>query len=188
MLVQATYRTVLKWLIAIVLVSTSWSDASGTTWYPADPSFASVQAAINSASDGDTISMPAGSATWTTTLTINKAITLQGAGSAQTIITNSVPTTGTLIKITLSPGQLTRLTSFQVPNSSIVNSNTAQIVVNGKSDQDGSLFRVDNCIFGQSPYYAFWLIDVFGVADHNTFTSGPQHIPFLFSNAHWGGG
>ncbi len=185
---QATYRTVFKWLAVSVLGLISWNTVSAGTIYVPDPSLASVQTAINSASDGDTISMPAGSATWTRTLTINKAITLQGAGSSQTIITNSVPTSGTLMTITLSPGQLTRLTSFQVPNSSIVNQSNAEFNVSGNSQQDGSRFRVDNCIFGQSPYYTFSLVDVFGVADHNTFTAGPQHIPFLFSNAHWGGG
>src|SRR5437762_14078419 len=129
MLVLATYRTVLKWLIAIVLVSTSWSDASGTTWYPADPSFASVQTAINSASGGDTISIPAGSATWTKTLVINKAITLTGAGSSSTIITNAVPSTGTLMAIVLVAGKPTRLTAFQVPNTPLANTGQAAFTV-----------------------------------------------------------
>ena len=191
MLVQATYRTALKWLIAIVLVSTSWSDASGTTWYPADPSFASVQAAINSASDGDTISIPAGSATWTTTLTINKAITLQGSGSALTLITNNVSgglRPGTLMVITLVPGKVTRLTGFQVPKTPLGSISGAAISVGGASDRDGSAFRVDHCVFGQQAAYCFWLSDVFGVADHNTFTAGPSHIPFEIQNNRWGGG
>jgi hypothetical protein len=43
---------------------------------------AAVQAAINSATDGDTVTVPAGNCTWSAAVTINgKTITLQGAGS-----------------------------------------------------------------------------------------------------------
>jgi len=42
-----------------------------------------VQAAINSAADGDTVMVPAGTCTWSAAVAItNKTITLQGAGSA----------------------------------------------------------------------------------------------------------
>lgn len=47
----------------------------------------SVQSAINAASNGDTIIVPACTATWSSVLTISKPITLQGAGIDQTIIT-----------------------------------------------------------------------------------------------------
>jgi hypothetical protein len=92
---KSKYNTC-KLLIAIVLVSTSWSDASGTTWYPADPSVASVQTAINSASDGDTVIVPAGSATWTTTVACRKGIAITGAGIGQTVITSSLTSTSIL--------------------------------------------------------------------------------------------
>ncbi|MBI5181522.1 MAG: hypothetical protein HZA06_01265 [Nitrospirae bacterium] len=45
-----------------------------------------VQTAINAASDGDTVSVPAGSCTWSSRLSFTKGITLQGAGSGITII------------------------------------------------------------------------------------------------------
>jgi len=184
---QLTYRTASKWLTVIALGSISWITISAATIYVPDLSFASVQTAINSASDGDNINIPAGSATWTSTLTINKAITLQGAGSSSTIITNAVPSTGTLMTINLVAGKPTRLTGFQVPNTPLANTGQAAFIVSGHSDQDGSTFRVDHCVFGQQPSYCFWLTDVFGVADHNTFTAGPQHIPFEIWNANWGG-
>src|SRR5438876_4125792 len=64
-----------------------------------DGSAADVQAAINQAKDGDTITLPAGTFSWTSTLNITKGITLQG----QTTITGagtSSPTIhdGTIIK------------------------------------------------------------------------------------------
>lgn len=45
-----------------------------------------VQNAINSANRGDTVTVPTGSCIWTGTLSIDKAITLQGAGMDKTII------------------------------------------------------------------------------------------------------
>jgi hypothetical protein len=54
-------------------------------------SLADVQAAIRAAGDGDTVSVPAGTATWTGTLNITKNITLQGAGPGSTVIIDAVP-------------------------------------------------------------------------------------------------
>ena len=45
-----------------------------------------VQNAVNIASRGDTVTVPAGSCTWSGTLTITKAIILQGAGKDSSII------------------------------------------------------------------------------------------------------
>src|SRR4029077_2109155 len=46
--------------------------------YHSGGSAADVQAAINQAKDGDTITLPAGTLSWTSTLNIAKGITLQG--------------------------------------------------------------------------------------------------------------
>jgi PKD repeat protein len=59
----------------------------------ASPSFADVSAAISSANSGDTVIIPAGSATWNSQLIITKGICLIGAGMANTVITsNYTPT------------------------------------------------------------------------------------------------
>jgi hypothetical protein len=55
----------------------------------ASASQSAVQAAINSAKDGDTVIIPAGTVTWSGTVSMTKAINLIGAGIGQTIITNS---------------------------------------------------------------------------------------------------
>ena len=49
-----------------------------------------VQAAVNAADDGDTVTVPAGSCTWDAPLEINKAIILQGAGQGVTNITSGL--------------------------------------------------------------------------------------------------
>ena len=53
-----------------------------------------VEAAINSATDGDIVLIPSGSSTWTTTITIDPmpAITIKGAGIDQTVITDNTGT------------------------------------------------------------------------------------------------
>jgi hypothetical protein len=52
-------------------------------------SYADVNAAISAASAGDTVMVPAGSATWDSSLLITKGIYLIGAGIGNTIITNN---------------------------------------------------------------------------------------------------
>src|SRR5690349_4503546 len=50
-----------------------------------------VSAAVASARDGDTVRVPAGTATWTSPLTISSHIILQGAGAELTVIVDEVP-------------------------------------------------------------------------------------------------
>ena len=51
------------------------------------PSCSHVQAAIDSAQDGDTVVVPAGSATWRNSVVLShKYLTLQGAGMTQTVM------------------------------------------------------------------------------------------------------
>ena len=50
-----------------------------------------VSSAIASARDGDTVAVPAGTASWASTLTITKGITLQGAGNGATVFLDDIP-------------------------------------------------------------------------------------------------
>jgi hypothetical protein len=54
----------------------------------ASPSYSDVSSAVSSATYGDTVVVPDGTATWNTSLTISKGITLQGAGIDNTVINN----------------------------------------------------------------------------------------------------
>src|SRR5437899_1964625 len=54
---------------------------------------ADVGAAVASAANGDTVIIPAGTGHWTTSLNINKAITLQGSGTNLTIIEDDISST-----------------------------------------------------------------------------------------------
>ena len=82
----------MKFLAGLVLVCVFLPvGALAATRTAASCSRADVATAVNSAGDGDTIVIPAGTCTWTTNLTIsNKILTLQGAGMDQTVIVDGV--------------------------------------------------------------------------------------------------
>jgi hypothetical protein len=76
-----------------------WGDASaqaapiidGNVVYAASCEYDDVSDAIDNATYGDTVVVPAGSCTWDSTLVITKGITLQGAGYENTIIRTDGP-------------------------------------------------------------------------------------------------
>src|SRR5262245_13620744 len=71
--------------VPILMLSGFYSPRCEATVYPSDGSAASVQALHNAALNGDTITLPAGTFTWTTGVTISKAIKIQGAGTGRII-------------------------------------------------------------------------------------------------------
>src|SRR6185295_13960607 len=73
----------------LVVFSTSVAEIYASTTTTASCSVADVSAAITSASRGDTVLVPAGSCTWSSSLTITKGLKLQGAGIGSTVITSS---------------------------------------------------------------------------------------------------
>ncbi len=76
-----------KWLLyALLLVSLFCKEANANTLTAASCNVADVQAAINSAAEGDTVTIPPGTCVWTSGVTISgKGITIQGAGSGRII-------------------------------------------------------------------------------------------------------
>src|SRR5436309_15855877 len=73
-------------LFAALLFAASGAAAQAKSITALSPSLSDVNKAIGSAVDGDTVIIPAGTATWTSQLVITKAITLMG----QTKITDTV--------------------------------------------------------------------------------------------------
>jgi hypothetical protein len=131
-----------------------------------DTSQASVQAAVNLASDGDTVMVPAGSSTWTSRVYIgNKAITILGAGMGHTIITSALPTLATNAPFYVSSGgKAVRISGFSY--------------IGGPGDQTGFIsmnsqnFRIDHCAFSnltQRGVVAYSTASSWGVIDHCTF-------------------
>src|SRR5437870_12115398 len=108
-------------------------------------SLSDVAAAIGSAVDGDTVTVPAGTATWTGALTVKRAITLQGAGVGVTIIKDAVQS-GPLIRWSLVAGRPSRLTGIEFQDGGRTNEAAAPggiLRVDG-SNTNGATFRWDN--------------------------------------------
>lgn len=76
-------------IILISILFIFYRDVCADVHVASSTSAADVQTAINAASDGDTVQIPAGSSTWTTQVTGNKAIRTVGAGLGNTNITNN---------------------------------------------------------------------------------------------------
>jgi hypothetical protein len=181
-----TYRTslALATLLAAVLLNMV-GQAYGAIIHAASASLVDVTSAINLAAEGDTVVVPAGTASWASPLNITKGITLQGMtvisgdhgtsmrASDNTIILDNTPRTGTtfgIIQVSLSATQSFRLTGFTFqPGSSTTyaGGNGAIHLISHDSSPNVSM-RVDHCHFKflyqpKDIWVTGW---VYGVSDH----------------------
>src|ERR1051326_289009 len=85
-----SYRRLLQASGLALLMSVS-AHARAATITATSASFKDVASAVSSAHDGDVVVVPAGTASWTTTLNIAKGITLEGAGNDKTVILDDLP-------------------------------------------------------------------------------------------------
>jgi hypothetical protein len=146
---------------------------------------ADVSTALAAAREGDTVIVPAGSATWVSQLVITKMVTFQGAGVGQTIITDQYPGKQ-LVQVNVSNGSQTaplfRMTGFEFrggtgagaePRLSFIGSSTAS--QNPLVLGCASRFRLDNCKFDQLTSHIAQFKNLLGVVDHCVFiTRGPN--------------
>jgi len=142
-------------------------------------SLADVTSAVSRAAQGDTVLLPVGTNSWTSTLTLS-GVTLQGAGADKTVIRDETPIVSggsgkgiALIQInsTTSPTRVTqiRFTSGVTNNVTTFNGNYgAEIVVYGTTPN----WRVDHCLFNLLSGKTIQVTgDAFGLIDHNTFST-----------------
>jgi hypothetical protein len=80
----------LLWSLSFSVLFGFLGELQGATIAAKSVSLADVRSAIASARDGDTVTVPAGTATWTSSLNVDKYITLQGAGAGSTVIIDAV--------------------------------------------------------------------------------------------------
>jgi len=186
-----------KWFI---LIACLWAfQASAQTTYPAAScSQAAVAAAITAEQahpvDGDIVSIPSGSCTWTSTQKIDQtfanSVTIQGAGaissttggvsttgSDQTvIIDNTTASNGSLIKIHTTAGKTFRWTGISLQGNA---SSTQEAVGILHFDGASTAVRVDHCHFFIPSQTSQGLViagSITGVADHNYFNSTPNSL------------
>jgi hypothetical protein len=147
----------------------AWAACTGSspTW-TTTPDYASVSTCISNAASGDTINVSAGSATWSSTLSFSKAITLIGAGQGSTVITNSA---GILIEVQNPGGNFVRVGQMTISSSD----NQGPIIsISGPASQvriDHITFNKGDAAVGTNHISAIrtGTGPVYGVVDHCSF-------------------
>jgi hypothetical protein len=185
--VSARASSILALLVVTIVTITGISE--GATINAASCSRADVEAAVQTAADGDTVVVPSGTCTWASTLTIRRAITLQGAGIDLTIIVDEVPRGGSakatvLIAETIA-GKSFRLTGFTIKGGSI-NTQThydGAVIIGGIS----KAWRVDHVKFSKLHATSIQTYgETYGVIDHNVFDLIGVQAIIVWHEA-WGG-
>jgi hypothetical protein len=181
-----TYNILISVLILIGL-----SGRCGATIYNSDGTPGNVQFIHDTeAQDGDTITLPAGTFTWSTQILITKNITLSGAGEGVTIIYDNVPKQGgypttIMMRCTGITGNF-RVKGFTVRGMA----QDTQGYNKGTIDVDGSSHsvRIDHIMFDQPGTSAIQMTgSVWGVVDHCYFNEPNAQMGVLVFYDSWGG-
>jgi hypothetical protein len=159
---------------------------------------ADVATAISAAGDGDIVSIPAGSCTWATALTItDKAITIQGAGVDVTTITDGTPkglayTSSQMLTWTLKATGQHRLTALTIDGGTgdAEPYNTGIMRIFGENVVN---FRMDHFKIVTRRTAGVMFYDVLGVIDNGEFllsnsgVPGPNKFAMYVFHQDWGG-
>jgi hypothetical protein len=171
-------------LVASVFLLVPSRTEAGVTITARSVSLADVQFAVNSAVNGETVVVPAGTGRWVSTLNITKGITLRGAttvdtstamGTAndQTIILDDGSPPAQIVVMTLTANQVFRMTGFTFRRGTNTTGNGQGITASGVcpgASGTGS-FRIDHCHLDNLArnvgiHTGGWL---YGVIDHCIF-------------------
>lgn len=146
----------------------------------------------STAIDGDTITLPAGTFTWATPVSLIKQIKLQGAGIGQTIIQDGFTGSST-ITILAKAGLVSWVDGieFRDNGGGFFHGAMLYLACFDRSitdpQNDGRAIRVSNCKFDHLNTFSIVTDDVIGVIDHCTFIGSPTKI-FIYSyGKNWGG-
>lgn len=198
----------LRWLVFVgIAASLSCKLGQATTYTAASCNESDVMTAIAaeqaSPADGDVISIPAGTCTWTGTTGITRtfanSVTIQGAGAIsstaggasttgtdQTAITDGITSNAADLSITTTSGKSFRLTGIAIAQNGTSGSR-ASVGVYGKS----ASVRIDHNHFTVVSAGLYIGDTVLGVADHDYFSSASSSLTndFQIHNGNgWNGG
>jgi len=157
--------------------------ASGATINVGSLSSSAVQTAINSASAGDTIVLPSGSATWTATVVVNRPVTIKGAGIDVTTIVSGGSQLFNLLAS--SKTQATRITGLTIDGGEAA----VGIGVGNSGVPEYGVYRIDHCRIFHCTMEGVVVNDIMaGVIDHCTFSDNYLqigHYPGLHQDHSW---
>lgn len=159
-------------------------DCQNSATYP------NVQNAINAASDGDVVQIPACSKTiWTQKVTVpnTKSLTIAGAGVDQTIISYNITTSGAL-KINLGVNKVFKLTNLTMTSETGVDTGANYGVIDLSGEKTGR-FRIHHMKFDKPETSRCILVSsVKGVVDNVTFNKLCWRQAVLVSSFGWNNG
>jgi len=168
-----------------------WNGFSAVaTVYDSDGSSINVQSIHDTlAHDGDTITLPAGTFVWTTRVSLNKAITLQGVDENSTIIKDNVQGTQFLywdLRGTLNGAARMTGIGFQDGGRTVrAEAPGGAFKVDG-SNTNGTTFRQDHCSWTNVNGYPVY-DTVIGVLDHNNIICAITNGWLKIYGTHWEG-
>jgi hypothetical protein len=156
-----------------VVAGLSW----GTTRTAPTCSYSDVSNTLSACVEGDTIVLPAGTATWSSTLTISKGIVLSGSGLGTTVISASAGGTQ-LILIQPGSNKAIRVTGIGFVDG------TYQVHIKGSTNGSYVLdqVRVDHCSFTNGKDNILVEGWVEGLIDHNSFLNGNRDMFIVGDN------
>ena len=166
-------RVILSLLLSCS-VAMGWSK-DGTT-YTTDGSQSDVTSAISDASAGDTVSVPAGSFTWGASasyVSINKAITLQGAGT-NTVI-NISSTGGTYTSATV---RLTATGAVLADMQFVQSGSAATTAISGSTANGWRVTGIDHVGAATQGYFLYY--STYGLIDNCTISGGSSSNELIF--------
>ena len=154
------------------MFAASVGQSHGATIRAASVAYEDVRAAVAAAASGDIVVVPAGSATWLSTLKITKRIWLVGAGVGQTIIVSGVASRDCIISY--APADAASTSFFRLSGFTLDANNTSRLVEILRTDTTTPTYvRIDHNRFVGAltsfPSVLEVMGVVYGVVDNNTF-------------------
>jgi len=154
---------VLNFLLVVLLGAMK---SYAATINAASVSYSDVQEAVASATSGDTVVIPPGTATWSSTLVITKSLTLKGAGADKTVIKADGITT--IIKVSVQGDHTIDISGLTLDANNIEGSNCLNII--NTSTAPLYKIRIHHNKFTHAGYMSIRAKgNVFGLIDHNQF-------------------
>ena len=176
-------------LSGVVLSFATAFNVGATTYLAASPQVSDIQAKVNLANDGDTVTVPAGTVSWKAPLEITKNITVRGAGIGKTIIQDEVPRTpgSYTLRIALTKDLPSRLTGFEFRGGTAVTKPNPGGVLRLRGMTGISHnFRLDHCEFDDLHGLPLLFTDLTGVMDHCTVNTTNTQCMQIYHYT-WGG-
>ena len=165
-------------VFATLAMSLTWvSNANAVTINATSCSQVNVQTAINAATNGDTVSIPAGSCSWSGSVSwTNKNIAVVGAGAGSTVVTAN---TAFDVEVTQNPA------SFRITGMTLTGSNANNVIrINSANTSTATKgWRIDNIRFNYSGSSAplFFIAGItWGLIDHCVFDGSGYEISAIY--------